>query len=46
MSQFSWEDMETLEKMVKDNYEDAVLINSLGKLQHYQIVLNEKISQI
>jgi hypothetical protein len=32
MSQFSSDDMEVLEGMVKENFEDAIMINSLAKL--------------
>lgn len=43
MSQFSWEDLLSLESLVKENFEDAALLNSLAKLQHAQILINEKL---
>lgn len=46
MSQFSSDDMEVLEGMVRENFEDAIMINSLAKLQHTQITMNERINNI
>ena len=44
ISQFSTEDLVVLENMVKDNYHDAVMLNTLAKLQHAQITLFEKLN--
>jgi hypothetical protein len=33
LGQFSTDDMELLESMVSSNFEDAIMINSLSKLQ-------------
>ena len=33
MSQFSTDDMKVLENMIKENFEDAIMISSLAKLQ-------------
>ena len=46
MSQFSTDDMELLEGMVRDNFDDAVLVNTLAKLQRAQITINEKLNNI
>ena len=35
MSQFSTDDMMVLENMIKENFEDAIMTNSLAKLQHH-----------
>jgi hypothetical protein len=32
--------------MVKDNFHDAVMVNTLAKLQHAQITINEKLNNI
>lgn len=46
MGQFTSEDMATLEEMVKTNFNDAVMTNSLAKLQMAQIHLTEKINSV
>lgn len=46
ISQFSTDDMALLEGMVKENFEDAVMVNTLAKLQHAHISLNEKLNNI
>lgn len=38
--------MELLEGMVRDNFDDAVLVNTLTKLQRAQITINEKLNNI
>lgn len=38
--------MEGLEQMVRENFEDAIMINSLAKLQHAQITMTEKLNNI
>lgn len=46
MGQFNSEDMEILEQMVNANFNDAMLTNSLFKLQLAQVHLSEKINSI
>lgn len=46
ISQFSSDDMQVLENMVMENFEDAVMINSLAKLQHAHISMTEKLNNI
>jgi len=46
ISQFSSDDMKVLEKMVMENFEDAVMVNSLAKLQHVHITMTEKLNNI
>lgn len=46
ISQFSSDDMKVLEQMVMENFEDAVMINSLAKLQHAHIIMTEKLNNI
>jgi len=38
--------MNVLENMVMDNFEDAIMINSLAKLQHAHITMTEKLNMI
>lgn len=38
--------MQVLEGMVMENFEDAVMINSLAKLQHAHITMTEKLNNI
>ena len=37
LGQFSTDDMAMLESMIVSNYEDAVMISNLSKLQKYQL---------
>lgn len=46
MNQFSKRDMSLLEHMVLSNFKDAMMTNSLAKLEMSQIHLTEKISNI
>jgi prophage DNA circulation protein len=46
ISQFSTDDMQVLEGMVRENFHDAVMVNTLAKLQHAQITLTEKLNNI
>ena len=46
MGQFNSEDMQLLEQLIKQNFEDAMLTNSLTKLQMSQVNLTEKINSI
>lgn len=46
ISQFSTDDLQLLEGMVKDNFQDAVMVNTLAKLQHAQITMTEKLNDI
>jgi hypothetical protein len=38
--------MNVLERMVMENFEDAVMVNSLAKLQHAHITMTEKLNNI
>lgn len=46
LGQFTSEDMALLEQMVQMNFKDAVMTNSLSKLQMAQIGLSEKINNL
>jgi len=46
LGQFSTDDMAMLESMIVSNYEDAVMISNLSKLQKYQLRIQEKLNQI
>jgi len=46
MGQFSTDDMEYLEKIVASNFEDALMINSLARLQQNQLRISEKLNNI
>ena len=46
ISQFSTDDLKVLEGMVKENFQDAVMVNTLAKLQHAQITMTEKLNDI
>lgn len=46
LGQFSTDDMSKLESMIVSNYEDAVMISNLSKLQKYQLRIHEKLNQI
>ena len=38
--------MENLESMVRDNFENSIMLNSLSKLQSAHVVMNEKLNNI
>ena len=44
MGQFNNDDMKILEELVRTNFTDTMMINSLSKLQMAQINLTEKIN--
>jgi len=46
ISQFSTDDLSVLETMVRENFQDAVMVNTLAKLQHAQITMTEKLNNI
>jgi hypothetical protein len=46
LGQFSTDDMAMLESMIVSNFEDAVMISNLSKLQKYQLRIQEKLNQI
>ena len=46
MSQFSVDDMGQLEKMVRQNFEESIMVSSLGKLQHANVMMTEKLNNI
>lgn len=46
MGQFSTDDMALLESTIANNFEDALMIGSLSKLQQHQLHLSEKLNTI
>jgi len=44
MAQFSTNDMQQLEQTVAGNFEDAIMIGSLAKLQQHLLHLSEKLN--
>jgi len=46
LGQFSTDDMDLLERMVASNFEDALMINSLSKLQQHQLGISSQLNQI
>lgn len=46
LGQFSTDDMSMLESMIVNNFEDAVMISNLSKLQKYQLRIQEKLNLI
>lgn len=46
MAQFSTDDMALLESSIASNFEDALMIGSLSKLQQHQLHLSEKLNSI
>ena len=46
LGQFSTDDMAMLESMIVSNYEDALMISNLSKLQQHQLRISEKLNQI
>lgn len=46
LGQFSTDDMAILESMILSNFEDAIMISNLSKLQKYQLRIQEKLNLI
>lgn len=46
MAQFSTDDMALLEATIANNFEDAMMIGSLSKLQQHQLYLSERLNSI
>ena len=46
MAQFSNDDMSLLESSIASNFEDALMIGSLSKLQQHQLRISEKLNSI
>ena len=44
LGQFSTDDMDLLESMVASNFEDALMISSLAKLQQHQLVISSQLN--
>ena len=44
LGQFSTGDMDLLESMVAANFEDALMISSLAKLQQHQLVISSQLN--
>lgn len=46
MSEFSSGDISELERLVANNFEDSLMIASLGKLQKQQLRINERLNTV
>jgi hypothetical protein len=46
MAQFSSDDMALLESSVASNFEDALIIGSLSKLQQHQLNISERLNSL
>ena len=46
LNKFSSQDMEVLEKIVKENYEDSIILSNLTKLQSAHIAIASKLEQL
>ena len=46
LGQFSTDDMELLESLVASNFEDALMISSLSKLQQHQLRISSQLNKI
>jgi len=46
LGQFSTDDMDLLEAMVASNFEDAIMISSLAKLQKHQLNISSQLNKI
>lgn len=46
LGQFSTDDMALLEQMVASNFEDALMVSSLSKLQQHQLNIASQLNQI
>lgn len=44
LGQFSNDDMDLLESLIASNFEDAVMINNLSKLQQHQLRISENLN--
>jgi len=44
LGQFSTDDMDLLEAMVASNFEDALMISSLSKLQQHQLGISSQLN--
>lgn len=44
LGQFSTDDMDLLENMVASNFEDALMISSLSKLQQHQLTISSQLN--
>lgn len=44
LGQFSNDDMDILESLIASNFEDAVMINNLSKLQQHQLRISEQLN--
>lgn len=46
LGQFSTDDMDLLESLIASNFEDALMINNLSKLQQHQLRISGQLNQI
>lgn len=44
LGQFSNDDMDLLESLIASNFEDAIMINNLSKLQQHQLRISEQLN--
>lgn len=46
MSVFSSDDMAVLEALISSNFEDALMVSSLSKLQQHQMKISERLNTV
>jgi hypothetical protein len=46
MTEFSTDDMSMLESLIASNFEDALMVSSLSKLQQHQLRLSERLNTV
>jgi len=46
MTEFSTDDMAVLEGLISSNFEDALMISSLSKLQQHQLRISERLNTV
>ena len=46
LGQFSTDDMDLLESLISSNFEDAIMINNLSKLQQHQLRISGQLNQL
>ena len=46
MSEFSSVDIQVLEQLIASNFEDALMVASLSRLQQQQLLISERLNQV
>jgi hypothetical protein len=46
LGQFSTDDMDLLESLISSNFEDAIMINNLSKLQQHQLRISGQLNHL